>query len=181
MLIRKKNGMKTALFAGRFQPFHRGHAQIVKGLLLQYPQVVIAIGSRKKRRTADNPFSAKERRMLIEKSLSKMKNAKKKEGKRAVRFAYLDDFAKDEDWAKEVGRRFPPEKYVAYSGNKLVLKLLDGEGFDTVPVRLLSRKRWQGKNIRKRIAQGKGWKNDLPKEIHGWMEKKGVKIIKSIE
>ena len=173
---KNKGAGKTALFVGRFQPFHLGHARIAKNLLRRYPSLVIGIGSRRQKRTGQNPFSAQERRMLIVKTLAKAEGAKKR-----VRFAYLEDYRKDEDWAKEVRRRFSPRQFVAYSGNGRVLRLLKDEGFDIHEIKLLERGRWQGKMIRKRMAHAREWKKDLPAEIRDWMEKKGLKIIRDCD
>jgi len=61
--------MTTALFLGRFQPFHKGHLAAVKQILSECDRLVIAIGSSEKNHTQRNPFTAAERREMITQTL----------------------------------------------------------------------------------------------------------------
>jgi bifunctional NMN adenylyltransferase/nudix hydrolase len=55
-----------AVFVGRFQPFHRGHLQVVERALEQARHVLIVVGSADAARRADLiPFTADERREMI--------------------------------------------------------------------------------------------------------------------
>jgi nicotinamide-nucleotide adenylyltransferase len=54
------------LVVGRFQPFHHGHRALVQHALERCGRVVVAIGSATEPASARNPFSAKERRMMVE-------------------------------------------------------------------------------------------------------------------
>lgn len=47
---------KTALFVGRFQPFHLGHLKVIKDILKKNDFIVIAIGSSDEKNTDKNPF-----------------------------------------------------------------------------------------------------------------------------
>ena len=61
--------MKTALYIGRFQPFHLGHLSVVEKISKEYDQIVIAIGSAQECMTKRNPFSYVERWFMIEDTL----------------------------------------------------------------------------------------------------------------
>ena len=54
------------LVIGRFQPFHHGHAALIKHALERCGSVVVAIGSATEPASLRNPFTAKERRMMVE-------------------------------------------------------------------------------------------------------------------
>jgi len=54
-----------ALFIGRFQPFHNGHAEVVRFLSKEYDEFIIGIGSAQSSHEIENPFTAKERTKMI--------------------------------------------------------------------------------------------------------------------
>ena len=60
-----------ALFIGRFQPFHNGHLKVIQNSINLYDEVIIGIGSAQYSNTTDNPFTAEERKLMIERSLKK--------------------------------------------------------------------------------------------------------------
>ena len=55
-----------ALVLGRFQPFHMGHKALVKEALGRGATVVVAIGSSTAKSGLRNPFTAAERRQMVE-------------------------------------------------------------------------------------------------------------------
>jgi bifunctional NMN adenylyltransferase/nudix hydrolase len=61
----------TAVFIGRFQPFHFGHLHIIKEAFANFSQLVIVVGSAERARTVKNPFSFSERKQLIIDNLSR--------------------------------------------------------------------------------------------------------------
>ena len=61
---------KTGVFIGRFQPFHCGHCAIIDKMQEECERIVIIIGSADKRRTPENPFTAKEREKMSRGSYS---------------------------------------------------------------------------------------------------------------
>lgn len=58
----------TLFYIGRFQPFHNGHASIVKHALTLARHVVVLIGSPNSPRTPRNPFTFAERAQMIHSS-----------------------------------------------------------------------------------------------------------------
>lgn len=55
-----------ALFIGRFQPFHNGHANVLKWLSDNADKVIVGIGSANASLTFRNPFTVGERIEMIE-------------------------------------------------------------------------------------------------------------------
>ncbi|OIO59088.1 MAG: ADP-ribose pyrophosphatase [Alphaproteobacteria bacterium CG_4_10_14_0_2_um_filter_63_37] len=56
------------VFVGRFQPFHNSHAAIVQTALTKGRQVLVLIGSANAPRSTRNPFTAREREVMIRES-----------------------------------------------------------------------------------------------------------------
>lgn len=62
--------MKTALYIGRFQPFHFGHYSVLTNLVAQgFQHIVLGIGSTQYQRTEKNPLSVTERHTCIEQTI----------------------------------------------------------------------------------------------------------------
>lgn len=57
---------KIGIYIGRFQPFHNGHAQILKRAIRENDSVIVLIGSSYQAATTKNPFTYEERRAMIE-------------------------------------------------------------------------------------------------------------------
>ena len=58
-----------SLFIGRFQPFHNGHLKVIKHLSTTYEEIIIGIGSSQYHNESENPFTADERKKMIEESM----------------------------------------------------------------------------------------------------------------
>ncbi|MBT4824750.1 nicotinamide-nucleotide adenylyltransferase [Candidatus Woesearchaeota archaeon] len=65
--------MTTALFIGRFQPFHNGHLAVIKQIIEKHSFVIIVIGSTQHENSVVNPFSVSERRRMIELTMASEK------------------------------------------------------------------------------------------------------------
>jgi bifunctional NMN adenylyltransferase/nudix hydrolase len=57
--------VKIAVYIGRFQPFHLGHAHILRQACEENDIVIVAVGSSHQARTIKNPFDFSERHALI--------------------------------------------------------------------------------------------------------------------
>jgi bifunctional NMN adenylyltransferase/nudix hydrolase len=56
---------KLAVLIGRFQPFHRGHEQVMLDALSNADRLLVMVGSSNLSRTTRNPFSYEERESMI--------------------------------------------------------------------------------------------------------------------
>lgn len=85
----------AAILIGRFQPFHNGHAALLRATLAQAGRVVVVPGSSFRSRNARNPFTWEERAEMIAASLD--------EGEaRRVAFVPVRDYYDDRRWAAAV-------------------------------------------------------------------------------
>lgn len=60
--------MGTAVYIGRFQPFHNGHLKLIEKGVSLFDRVLVIIGSNGGDRTLKDPFNAAERISVIQKA-----------------------------------------------------------------------------------------------------------------
>ena len=106
--------MQSALFVGRFQPFHKGHLDVIRQILEQNERVIIAIGSAEKNFLPDNPLTASERFQLIEESLKEFKVPNERFCIIPIR--NVNNYA---IWVNHINIYLPPYNKV-YTGSKIV-------------------------------------------------------------
>ena len=85
----------AAVFIGRFQPFHAGHAALLAQALAAAPLCVVVIGSAFQARTPKNPFSWQERAEMFKLVLPEDQRAR-------LRFLPVRDYYNEERWTQRV-------------------------------------------------------------------------------
>lgn len=88
--------MKTAIYIGRFQPFHNGHMRAIEHALRTVDRVVIILGSAQSPRTVKNPFTVDERMMMIRSAVGNSPVATK------IKFAAVSDNYNETQWIASV-------------------------------------------------------------------------------
>ncbi len=86
---------EVAVLIGRFQPFHQGHAGLLKLALATAPKVVMILGSSFHARSAKNPFTWQERQAMIEATLTPQERER-------IHFIAVRDYYDDTRWANVV-------------------------------------------------------------------------------
>ncbi|MEM2760089.1 MAG: nicotinamide-nucleotide adenylyltransferase [Nitrososphaerales archaeon] len=164
-----------ALIIGRFQPFHKGHLQLVKNILREYDELVIAIASAQYNFIEKDPFTAGERIVMIHEAL--------KEGKVDLAKCYIVPIVNDENNARWIGhlKSFLPEFDVVYTGNPYVSMLMRNYNIKVRKVKFHDREKYNATKIRELIVKGKEWESLVPKSVARIMRKvdavKRMKII----
>lgn len=146
--------MKTALFVGRFQPLHIGHLKVIKWILKKYNKVIIVIGSSQESNTDKNPFTGEERREMINRAL-KIENIEKYE------IIEIPDVYDDDIWVKSILEKASFD--TVFSMNSWVKRC-----FEKFNITVKEHPKFGGisaSGIRKRMKQGKEWKDLVPKEV----------------
>lgn len=111
----------TALFIGRFQPFHNGHASVLEQMQRDgIDHVIIGVGSAQYSRTSDNPFTFDERRDMITAALADGAVP-------SYEIIAIEDIHNPPQWVEHVNSLVPSYD-VAYSGNEIVRQLLTEAG-----------------------------------------------------
>lgn len=147
----------NALFIGRFQPFHKGHLKVIQNASKEYDEIIIGIGSSQYSHSADNPFSAEERKIMINRSLKKadIKNFK---------IILIPDIHNPPKWVDHILSIFT-DFDIVITNNSLTKSLFLEKGYSVKKTELYDKKRFSGKEIRRRISNGVGWEDLVPDEV----------------
>ncbi len=159
---------ERALIPGRFQPFHKGHLEMVKWALSISKEVIIVIGSAQESHTLANPMTAGERIYVIRETLID-------EGIDIKRIYLIPvpDILMNSAWVSHVKTYVPPFDVVV-SGNPLVLTLFKEAGYNVLKPPMFEREKYVGTNIRRMMVDGDEWKSYLPPKTAELIEKLGI-------
>ncbi len=163
--------MKTALFIGRFQPFHNAHLSDIKLALKECDKVIIAIGSSQESLTKENPFSYKERKEMIEKILKAHKILN-------YDIIPVPDINDDNKWVGHV-KKIVPEFSIVYTGNNFTEKLFKEKKLKVRKIKLMPG--INATEIRKKILNENDWRKLVPKEVAVYIENiNGLERVKEV-
>ena len=115
--------MTTALYLGRFQPFHKGHLSMLEYMFRRYDKIVIAICSATEECTKRNPFNYIHRYNMVYGVIS---NKFSSEYKR-FKIIPIPDIKCPEKWADFTHSIFG-EYDVVFTNNKNTKKLFEDRG-----------------------------------------------------
>ena len=164
--------MTNALFVGRFQPFHMGHMLAIEEILRKHDHIIIIVGSARQHDTSENPFSVNERIEMMKMSLLAR-------GIKDFEIDSLEDFNDDKLWTSAVKDAYKFD--AVYSQNPWTLECFRRNGVNVKKHRLYHKRKYSGVGIRKRIAEGRGWKDLVPPEVHDFMTSiKGEERIRKL-
>src|SRR3989339_2096283 len=149
---------KTALFIGRFQPFHLGHLSVVKQALKENDFLIIGIGSAEDNYLPDNPFTAGERWEMITSALDQEKIFRDRYTIIPVR--NINNYA---IWVEHVSKILPCFQKV-YTGSPLVKNLFENYGRNEV-IEVQFKIPTSATEIRKLMLQGEEWETHVPRVV----------------
>ena len=150
---------------GRFQPFHLGHLDLVKQILEQCDEVIIAITSSQFNYLEKDPFTAGERIEMIHDSL-------KESGIDLSRcfIVSIENQFNIATWASYLKAALPHFDKV-YSGNDYVKMLLADSKINVVTPKFLDRTKYNATNIRLMIISDDTWQNLVPNAVVKFLQK----------
>lgn len=146
-----------ALFIGRFQPFHKGHLKVLQNASKHYGEIIIGIGSSQYSHTFDNPFTADERKLMIERSLKKV-------GVNNYKIILISDIHNPPKWVNHVLSIFS-DFDIIITNNSLTKRLFSEKGYSVKKTPLYDKYQFSGKEIRRRMIKGERWENLVPTEV----------------
>jgi nicotinamide-nucleotide adenylyltransferase len=141
----------TALFIGRFQPFHRGHLDALKQISKDYGLIKIGIGSSNEKGTEKNPFPVEERQEMIVRGINSLQVE--------TEIYIIPDINDDQRWVMHV-QRIVGAFDVAFSGNPHVLSLFEQAGIKT-KTQIFNLK-ISGTEIRRKLEKEEDVSMDIP-------------------
>src|SRR3989344_8445511 len=155
--------MSTALYVGRFQPFHNGHLKVIKEILKSHSNIIIGIGSSQEKSTKENPFSVAERikmtKLVLEEAGLDLKT---------FTFIKIPDAFNDVKWVESV-LKLAGNFDVAYTNNDWAKYCFQFKGIKTHGTPYFPP--YKGELIRKKIAKGKPWDDFVPKAVYDYILK----------
>jgi len=115
---------KTAVFLGRFQPFHIGHMSIVDRIFQQdFARLLLIIGSADKSGTDENPWNVQEREEIIRASIPL-------EIQEKIDIASLADVPDDDVWCENLKVLLSSE-VILFTGNEWVRDICERHEIQT--------------------------------------------------
>ncbi len=159
----------SGLFVGRFQPFHRGHLELVRTVTARAPgeRLVLAVGSAEQSYTWENPFTAGERIEMIGRALEEARV----EGTTIVP---VPDLRRHALWVRYVEGMVPKFEHV-YSHNPLTLLLFRQAGYATESPPLYRRATYEGAKVREALARGRDVGPLVPPAVAGFLKEIGAR------
>ena len=159
---------KHCVFIGRFQPFHNGHLEAVKWILVSCPKLTIVIGSLQEYSTRNNPLNFFHRKKIIEKVL-------KTEGIRNVKILGLPDFKNDSAWGKRLSGilMIDPKEISVVTLNPWTEKVAGSAGF-SVAAHPVFFENLSATFVRDKIAKGLSWENLVPGDVSTYLKDAGA-------
>lgn len=157
-------GFMRAFLIGRWQPFHKGHLEIIKKISAEVDEIIVGIGSCQKSHTLTDPFTAGERMMMITKTLENYD----------INYYAIPiiDIDYNAVWVSSVESLTPPFTTI-YTGNSLVRELFSERNYVVKKPELYNRTDYSGTKIRKKMLEGSAWEHLVPEEV--------VKVIEEID
>tara|TARA_Y100000294_G_C8328490_1_gene245689 strand:- start:97 stop:570 length:474 start_codon:yes stop_codon:yes gene_type:complete len=151
--------MKSCVFIGRFQPFHNGHLMVIKGMAKVCQRVVIVIGSAQESGTDQNPYTAEQRKDMIQRTLQTEDLIPKYD----IDLRQVDDCEDDGEWAEKVCKQCG-EIGTVWTGDNLVKKCFEEKGVEVKEIKEVPG--ISGTDIRAKMAAGdESWKDQVPVDV----------------
>ncbi|PVX25812.1 MAG: nicotinamide-nucleotide adenylyltransferase [Candidatus Bathyarchaeum sp.] len=159
--------VKRGVFVGRFQPFHKGHLEVVKKIEKEVDELVVIVGSSQYSHRLDNPFTAGERITMIRKALEETGIQLQR-----IWIIPVPDVHQHALWVSQIVG-YAPKFDVVYANEPLTSRLFTEAGFKVKPLPFIKREIYLATEIRKRMLSGENWKELVPKSVAQFIEEIG--------
>ena len=157
---------KTALFIGRFQPFHNGHLYSFKKCFELADEVIVGIGSSQESGTESNPWDYETRKKMVESVLQGLSS----------QVVAIPDVFSDKKWGELVRLVIKEQGYeisevVGVGNNEWTNRIFRQIGIEVYETGLFNRDELEGIKIRKMMKEGdESWKFRVPESVVKYLE-----------
>jgi nicotinamide-nucleotide adenylyltransferase len=167
--------VNRGLYVGRFQPFHLGHLDAIKYALKEIDELVIVIGSAQYSHTANNPFTAGERIVMVRQALRESGVADSK-----LWIVPVPDVHLHMLWVSAV-EGYAPKFNSVFSNEPLTKRLFMEAGYEVKPIPLFERKVYMSTFVREKMVKDDSWTEFVPKSIADFiLEIDGVNRLRDL-
>jgi len=172
-----KDTQETALFIGRFQPFHLGHLHVIQKILKECKKLIIGIGSSQLSHTKNDPFTSDERTQFIVSSLESISGITPER----YEIIKIPDIFNAEKWVDQVVSTVG-EFDVIFSNSEWVRQLFQNKGIKVAEKVLLELDNYNATKIRNLIVKNDNkWLGLVPKPVHELIKKfNGIDRIRAL-
>ncbi len=165
-----------AVYAGRFQPIHYGHVNVIKWALERVDELIVVIGTAQESHTVVNPFTAGERLLMV-------KLALKEEGVDLDRvyIVPVPDILMNSVWVHYLAMYVPKFKF-GVARNPLVVRLFREAGYEVLIPPPYNRGEYSSTRIRRlMLSNDPAWKDLIPKSVVEFIDEiRGVERLRQI-
>jgi nicotinamide-nucleotide adenylyltransferase len=163
------------LYVGRFQPFHMGHLDAIKYALKEVDELVIVIGSAQYSHTANNPFTAGERLVMVRQALNEAGVEDSKLWIVPVTDVHLHML-----WVSAV-EGYTPKFNKVFSNEPLTKRLFMEAGYQVQTIPLFERKLYMSTVVREKMVKDGSWTELVPKSVADFiLEIDGVNRLRDL-
>ena len=165
----------TALFLGRFQPFHLGHLFVIEEILKSYKKIKIGIGSSQLSHTINDPFTSDERQQFIRATLDSVGMSTKYE------IFEIPDIYNAEKWVDYVTSIIGHFDAI-FSNSDWVRQIFRNKGYNIAEKLPFRMEELNATRIREFISKdNKEWERLIPEEVESLIIKfNGIERIKTL-
>lgn len=154
MSIAYTGHMKTGLFLGRFQPFHKGHQAAIRQAAHLVDTLYVGIGSAQESHTLRNPFSGAERVAMIRAATEDVAN---------LEIVLIPDMPNQDNlWVAYLEERYPKFDLI-FTGNPDTKQLFEDKGYPVVDVDMIPNV--SATIVREMIIKDGDWQELVPAEV----------------
>lgn len=169
----------TAIYIGRFQVFHNAHLTVLKQALEVAEEVFVVLGSHKTPSNLKNPFSAEQRKAMIESNFDI-------ETRCRLRFIFVRDyFYNDNVWITEIQQKVNEQlQRITNDGPVALIGSYKDHSssylnmfpqWDFIPAKM--HKMLNAADVRTKLFEGDlTWKDDVPSGTRLWLEENYLKV-----